>query len=247
MVPIKSEKEIESIRKAAQILVSVLKDLRSFIKPGITTIEIDSRAGDFIKSEGALPAFKGYKGFPGNICASVNEVVVHGIPDRRSLKNGDIISVDIGVNLDGYFADAASTFAVGKISAEAARLIRATEAALYAGIKQVWPGNKLANVSCAIQEKIESSGFSVVRSFVGHGIGVSLHELPEIPNFGSPEKSIQLKPGMVLALEPMANAGTYEVEVLKDGWTAVTKDRSLSSHFEHTVAVTSSGSEILTE
>lgn len=247
MIPLKSEKEIDSIRKAGKVLVKVLKDLESFIKPGVTTDEIDRRAATLIRSYGASPAFKGYKGFPGNICTSVNEVIVHGIPSERVLRSGDIISLDIGVKLDGYFADAAVTFAVGEISDEAKRLVKITQEALYAGIEQVWPGNRLSNISYAIQDLVESNGFSVVRAFVGHGVGLDLHELPEIPNFGTPGKGAQLKPGMVLALEPMANMGTYEVEILKDGWTAVTKDRKLSSHFEHTVAVTLDGSAILTK
>ena len=246
MIPLKSEKELDMMRKAGRVLVRVLEDLSSFIKPGVTTFEIDQRAALLIKSYGAIPAFKGYKGFPGNVCTSVNEVVVHGIPSERLLLNGDIISLDMGVRLNNYFADAAATFAVGKISHDAKALIKVTESALYAGIQQVWPGNWLSNVSCAMQDLVESSGFSVVRSFVGHGIGLSLHEPPEIPNFGTPGKGILLKTGMVLALEPMVNIGTHEVEVLGDGWTAVTKDRSLSGHFEHTVAVTEDGSEILT-
>lgn len=247
MIPLKTKKDLTGIKKAADILAGVMEDLGSFIKPGTTTADIDERAAKLIKRRGGIPAFKGYKGFPGNICTSVNEVVVHGIPGKRPLVNGDIISLDIGVELDSHFADAACTFAVGKISKEAEELIRVTEQALYAGIEQVWPGNKLSNVSCAVQEFVESQGYSVVRSFVGHGIGSSLHEPPEIPNFGVPDKGPRLKTGMVLAIEPMVNAGGPEVEVLKDGWTAVTRDKKLSGHFEHTVAVTEKGSEILTK
>ena len=247
MIPLKNAKDIAGIRKAGRIVVKVLKDLRSFTSPGVTTKEIDRRALTLIKESGAIPAFKGYKGFPGNICTSLNEVVVHGIPSEKEVLAGDIISLDVGVKISGYFADAALTFGVGKISGEAKRLIKVTEEALLAGISQVWPGNKLSNVSCAIQSIVESNGFSVVRAFVGHGVGLELHEEPEIPNFGMPGKGIILKPGMVLALEPMVNQGSYEVEVLKDGWTAVTKDRLLSSHFEHTILVTEKGSQVLTK
>lgn len=246
MIRLKSLKDLDGIHKAGRIVDKVLKDVGSFIKPGLTTAEIDRRALALIKSDGGIPAFKGYRGFPGNICTSVNEVVVHGIPSERVLNEGDIISIDVGVKQGIYFADAAATFAVGYISKDAKRLIWVAKKALDAGINQVWPGNKLNNISCAIQDFVESHGCSVVRSFVGHGTGLELHEEPEIPNFTTQGKDIELKPGMVLALEPMVNAGTFEVEVLKDGWTAVTKDRSLSSHFEHTVAVTSSGCEILT-
>ena len=247
MIPLKNKQEFDKIRKAGKILVNVLENLESFIKPGITTKDIDNRAAKLIRSHGAVPAFKNYKGFPGNVCTSINEVVVHGIPGKEKLRDGDIVSLDIGVKLDGYFADAAVTFGVGHVSNEAKRLIEVTKKSLQAGIDQIWPGNHLSNVSRAVQDTVESNGYSVVRAFVGHGIGSELHEPPEIPNFGSPGKGITLKPGMVLALEPMVNMGTYEVEVLGDGWTAVTKDRKLSSHFEHTVAVTETGSEILTK
>jgi len=247
VIPLKNKKEFNKIRKAGKILVNVLENLESFIKPGITTKDIDNRAAKLIRSHGAVPAFKGYKGFPGNVCTSINEVVVHGIPGKEKLRDGDIVSLDIGVKLDGYFADAAVTFGVGHVSNEARRLIEVTKKSLQAGIDQIWPGNHLSNVSRAVQDTVESNGYSVVRAFVGHGIGAELHEPPEIPNFGIPGKGITLKPGMVLALEPMVNMGTYEVEVLSDGWTAVTKDRKLSSHFEHTVAVTETGSEILTK
>ena len=247
MIPIKTDKDLEKIKKAGGIVARVLEDLGSFIKAGVTTAAIDKRAADIIKGFGARPAFKGYKGFPGNICTSVNEVIVHGIPRERLLLDGDIISVDVGVEKSGYFADAALTFAVGRVSEEAEKLIKVTREALYTGIEQVWPGNKLARVSCAIQDFVEDRGFSVVRAFVGHGIGLDLHEEPEIPNFAKGDEKLELKSGMVLAIEPMVNAGGFEVEILGDGWTAVTKDRKLSAHFEHTVLVTKDSSAILTK
>ncbi len=247
MIPIKDKKTLNKIRDASRILAKVFQGIELFIKPGITTLDIDGHAAGIINQLGAIPAFKGYKGFPGNICASVNEVVVHGIPGERRLAPGDIISIDIGVKYNGWFSDAAATFAVGEITKDAKSLIEVTEGSFYAGLEQVWPGNPLSNISHAVQDYVESRGFSVVRSFVGHGIGASLHEPPEIPNFGGPGKGPEIKEGMVFAIEPMVNAGGHEVEVLKDGWTAVTKDKSLSGHFEHTVAVTKKGAEILTK
>jgi len=193
-----------------------------------------------------VPAFKDYKGYPANICASINETVVHGIPSERKLKEGDIISIDIGVKLEGYFADAAVTVGVGKISSVARKLMDATAGSLDVAIENSVPGRRLSDVSAKIQQFVESKGFSVVRDFVGHGVGTKLHEEPEIPNFGSPGTGPRLEPGMVLAIEPMVNEGTYEVEILEDGWTAVTKDGKLSAHFEHTIAITNDGAEVLT-
>jgi len=247
MIPIKTAEDLNGIRGAAKIVARVLENLDSFIKPGLSTSQIGERAAGLIKNFGGIAAFKGYKNFPGYICTSPNEVVVHGIPGKYILKDGDIISIDIGVKLEGYYADAAWTFPVGRISPEAERLIKVTQESLYAGIQQIWPGNKLSNVSSAVQDVVESNGYSVVRSFVGHGIGLELHEAPEIPNFATNSKAPSLKAGMVLALEPMVNMGASEVEILKDGWTAVTKDRKLSCHVEHTLAVTKDGSEILTK
>lgn len=247
MIVLKSSSEIETIRKAGSILAAAIEKVRSRIKPGTRTIELDAIARDEILKRGGCPAFKGYKDFPGNICASVNETVVHGIPSQRRLEEGDIISVDIGVKFMDYFADAAITFGVGNIDDAANKLIDVTKRALYAGIENALPGKRLSEISCSIQELAESNGFSVVRVFVGHGIGSKLHEEPEIPNFGIRGTGPRLAKGMVLAIEPMINAGTHEVEVLEDGWTAVTKDRKLSAHFEHTIAITEDGCEILTK
>ncbi|MBI4974514.1 MAG: type I methionyl aminopeptidase [Candidatus Omnitrophica bacterium] len=247
MIVLRSDEEIGSIRRAGQIVASTLAKLKRFARAGIETKELDAIAREEILKENGYPAFKDYKGFPGNICISLNEVVVHGIPSARRIKSGDIISIDIGVKFKDYFADAAITIGVGQISPEAGRLIEATEKALYAGVANARPGNRLYDISSAIQNIAESNGFSVVRSFVGHGIGLRLHEEPEIPNFGKQGSGPRLEKGMVLAIEPMVNTGTYEVEILADGWTAVTKDRKLSAHFEHTIAIRDGDAEILTE
>lgn len=246
MISLKSKEEIEFMKKAGGIVKKVLNDLECFVKPGITTKELDHRAFRLIKKEGGIPAFKGYKGFPGNICTSINCVVVHGIPKKEILKSGDIISIDIGVVYKGYYADSACTLSVGKISDAAQNLIEATKRSLFLGIDEARVNRRLTNISHAIQSFIESRGYSVVRALVGHGIGSKMHEDPEVPNFGEPNKGILLKSGMTLAIEPMVNEGTYEVEVLEDGWSVVTKDRRLSAHFEHTVLVTEDGPEILT-
>ncbi|MBI5143814.1 MAG: type I methionyl aminopeptidase [Candidatus Omnitrophica bacterium] len=247
MIVLRSDEEIGSIRRAGQIVASTLAKLKRFARAGIETKELDAIAREEILKENGYPAFKDYKGFPGNICISLNEVVVHGIPSARRIKSGDIISIDIGVKFKDYFADAAITIGVGQISPEAGRLIEATEKALYAGVANARPGNRLYDISSAIQNIAESNGFSVVRSFVGHGIGLRLHEEPEIPNFGKQGSGPRLEKGMVLAIEPMVNTGTFEVEILADGWTAVTKDRKLSAHFEHTIAIRDGDAEILTE
>jgi len=246
MIVLRSDEEVEIIRKAGKILAETLAKVKRHVRAGVRTVELDRIARYEIIRHDGYPAFKGYKAFPGNICTSINEVVVHGIPSDRKLKEGDIISIDIGVKFRDYFADAATTLGVGTISAEAASLIEVTEKALYAGIENAFPGKRLSDISCSIQELAESSGFSVVRAFVGHGIGMKLHEEPEIPNFGTRGTGPRLEKGMVLALEPMINAGTFEVEILEDGWTAVTKDRRLSAHFEHTIAIREDGAEILT-
>ncbi len=246
MINIRSRDEVGIIRRAGRIVALALETLGKSLKPGITTEELDSKAKDVITKNAGVPAFLGYRGFPGNICTSINEVVVHGIPSRRKLKDGDIISLDIGVKVDGYFADAAATFGVGDITEEASRLIEVTKDALSRGVEKVRAGNRVSDISNSIQTYVENFGFSVVKAFVGHGIGTDVHEGPEIPNFGLPNRGARLEPGMVFAIEPMVNAGTFDIEILDDVWTSVTKDRMLSAHFEHTVVVGDNGPEILT-
>lgn len=246
MIYLKSQREIEKIRKSCQLVAQTLEALKELIKPGVTTEELDRFAEEFIRRKGGIPAFKGYRGYPKTLCVSVNEEVVHGIPDKRRLKEGDIVSLDLGVVIDGYYGDAAITVAVGEVSELAKRLIKVTEEALYKGIEQARPGNRLTDISHVIQKHVEAAGFSVVREFVGHGIGRQLHEDPQVPNFGPPNRGPRLEVGMVLAIEPMVNAGTWQVRVTENGWTVVTADGGLSAHFEHTVAITSNGPEILT-
>ena len=243
---LRSRAEVEKIEAACSIVADTLEYLGTKIKPGMATAELESLAAAYIKKRGAVSAFKGYKGFPAHICTSVNETVVHGIPGKQILKEGDIIAIDAGVKLDGYFGDAAMTFPVGEISEEAKKLLAVTEESLYKGIENALPGKRLYDISNAVQEHVERNGFSVVREFVGHGIGARMHEDPQIPNYGIPGTGPRLKTGMVLAIEPMVNAGTYKVEILEDGWTAVTKDGKLSAHFEHTVYISDSRPEILT-
>ncbi|HIC91084.1 MAG TPA: type I methionyl aminopeptidase [Syntrophaceae bacterium] len=247
MIILKSPSEIEKMRISNTIVAEILSEIKALIKPGVTTIELNERCEWLCHKKGAIPAFKGYRGYPCSLCTSVNEEVVHGIPSKRILKEGDIISLDFGVLYDGYFGDAAITVPVGVVSEKAALLIETTEQALYLGIEKAIHNNRISDISFAVQRHVESRGFSVVRKFVGHGIGKSLHEDPQIPNFGKPGQGPRLKPGMVLAIEPMVNAGRSEVEVLSDGWTAVTKDRSLSAHFEHCIAITENGAEILSK
>jgi len=247
MIIIKSPKELELMRRAGRLVAGALEMLEPHIRPGMTTGELDRLVEEYIVKNGGLPAFKGYRGFPASICASVNEVVVHGIPDGRMLVEGDIIGVDIGVFLDGYYGDATRTFPVGTISAEAERLLRVTEEALHRGIAKAVAGGRLGDISQAIQEHVEAAGFSVVREFVGHGLGRQMHEKPEVPNFGRAGQGVRLRAGMTLAIEPMVNAGGPEVMVLDDNWTVVTRDASRSAHFEHTVAITADGPEILTK
>lgn len=247
MITLRSKAEVAKIKGACSIVVKTLEFLEAKIKPGITTSELDKLAGDFILQQGGLSAFKGYRGFPGNICTSINEVIVHGIPGKQVLRDGDIISVDVGVKSNGYYGDAAITFPVGDVSEEAKKLLKVAQAALYEGIDKARPNNRLSDISHAIQKCAEASGFSVVREFVGHGIGSKMHEDPQIPNFGEPGMGPALKAGMVFAIEPMVNAGTFKAEILEDGWTAVTKDRKLSAHFEHTIYISEEGPEILTE
>ncbi len=246
MIILKSKEEIFLMRKAGKIAAETMKLIKKAIRPGVETIYLDKIAEKFILSQGARPSFKGYRGFPFSICTSLNEEVVHGIPSHRRLKEGDIIKIDLGVEVDGYNGDLASSFPVGKVSEEAFRLIRVTKEALEMGISQCIPGNHLSDISYAIQSHTEKNGYSVVRQFVGHGIGQAIHEDPQIPNFGTPGKGPRLEEGMVFALEPMVNLGQSEVEILSDNWTVVTCDRKLSAHFEHTVAITSHGPLILT-
>lgn len=247
MIPIKSALELEAMRKAGNLLARIADKIRATIAIGKSTAEIDAIAEVLIMEEGALPAFKGYHGFPASVCTSINEEVVHGIPSGRQLKDGDILKLDIGINVNGFFSDCAFTVVLGATRGKYRRLIDATKKALEIGLAQAWPNNRLYDISSAIQKFVEAQGFSVVRDFVGHGIGRSMHEAPEIPNFGQPHTGPILKEGMVLAIEPMVNAGTWEVVIADNNWTARTKDNQASAHFEHTVAVTSKGPEILTK
>ncbi len=245
MIIIKSAREIEQLKRSNEIVAEVFGKLEGMIVPGMTTRELDQVAEDYIRLKAARPAFKGYRGFPASLCTSINEEVVHGIPGERKLKNGDIIGLDVGVNYQGFFGDAAITFPVGEVDTEAKRLLEVTEKALYIGIEKAKVGNRLFDISYAIQRWVESHGFSVVRDFVGHGIGRELHEDPQVPNFGAPHQGPRLEKGMVFSLEPMVNEGTYEVRILSDGWTVVTSDGKRSAHFEHTIAITEDGAEIL--
>lgn len=247
MIILKTPQEIELIAQASRIVALTIAFLRERVKPGITTADLDRLAEEFIVREGGRPAFKGYRGYPSTLCTSVNEEVVHGIPSpRKRLEEGDIIGIDVGAIVEGYYGDAAVTVPVGQISEAAARLIRVTEEALAAGLEQVRVGNRLSDVSHAIQTVAERGGYSVVTDFVGHGIGRNLHEDPQVPNFGKPGEGPRLKEGLVLAIEPMVNIGGSDVEVLDDRWTVVTRDRTLSAHFEHTIALTVEGPKVLT-
>ena len=247
MIILKSERELGYMRDAGRIVAQTHQELAKAVIPGVTTKELDQLAEDFICSKGAVPSFKGYNGFPAAICTSVNEEVVHGIPSLRSLKSCDIISIDVGAIINGYHGDAAVTLPVGDVSQEAARLLEVTEESLYKGIENAVVDNRLTDISHAIQRHVEEQGYSVVRDFVGHGIGRKMHEDPQVPNFGIPGRGPRLKTGMCLAIEPMVNEGTYEVDVLLDNWTVVTADKKLSAHFEHSIAVTEKGPVILTE
>lgn len=244
----KSKAEIEKIRASSRLVAETLQRLSEAIQPGRTTIELDRLAESCVTKHGAVPAFKGYRGFPASVCVSINEEVVHGIPSSsRRLEEGDIVSLDFGVLKDGYYGDAALTVPVGDVSDEAQRLLRIARESLYNGIDQAKEGAHLGDISHAIQKHAEGAGYFVVRAFVGHGIGAHLHEAPQVPNFGPPGQGPTLRSGMVLAIEPMVNAGTHDVRTLDDKWTVVTADRSLSAHFEHTVAITNNGTEILTQ
>jgi methionyl aminopeptidase len=246
MINIKTEPELELIRKSGEVLKETFSVLEKMIRPGVTTAELDAAAEDFMRSRGGIPAFKGYQGYPATICASINEEVVHGIPGTRSLEEGDIVGIDMGVVLEEFYSDATRTYPVGEISEDTARLIRVTSETLDRGIEQARAGNHLSDISHAIQKHAESHGYSIVRALVGHGIGRKMHEEPQIPNFGPPGKGPELQAGMVLAIEPMVNVGTHDVLTLEDKWTFVTVDGKLSCHFEDTVAVTDNGPRIMT-
>lgn len=246
MIILKSKREIEKMAVACRIVAEVLQELVRTARPGVATLELDALAERGIKTRGGVPAFKGYRGYPSTLCVSINEQVVHGIPSKRRLKAGDIIGLDLGAKWEGYYGDAAVTVPIGQISSQAESLITIAQEALAVGIKQVEPGRHLSDISHAIQHYAEAHRYSVVRDFVGHGIGTALHEAPQVPNFGPPGRGPRLRAGMILAIEPMVNLGEADVEILNDGWTVVTTDGQLSAHFEHTVAILDEGPQILT-
>ncbi|MCI0524429.1 MAG: type I methionyl aminopeptidase [Acidobacteria bacterium] len=246
MVIRKSRSELEKMRRAGLIVAETLRDLRKMIEPGVSTRELDAYAEKNIRSVGAYPTFKGYRGFPGSICASVNDEVVHGIPSERKLREGDIIKIDCGATLDNFIGDAAITVPVGKVSPEVESLLQVTRESLFKAVEKMVPGNRLFDVSFAVQEYVEERGYTVVREFCGHGVGQRMHEDPQVPNYGRPGTGPRLKEGWVLAIEPMVNQGAHEINILSDGWTVKTKDGRVSSHFEHTIAVTEDGPVVLT-
>jgi methionyl aminopeptidase len=246
VITLKSAREIEAIRRSGKITSKVLADLMRAVKPGVTTRYLDDLAEQGIRSMGGVPTFKGYHGFPCSICASVNEQVVHGIPGDYALREGDLLSIDIGTTLDGYVSDSAVTVPVGKIGAEAERLMRVTQECLMIGIAQMQKGKRVGDIGFAVQHHAESNGYGVVRELVGHGVGTAMHEEPQVPNYGRPSTGVELRTGLVLAVEPMITQGKREVTTLKDGWTVVTTDGKLAAHFEHTIAVTEDGPKILT-
>ena len=247
MIVLKTGRELAVMREACRISAGALQLIGKSIEPGVTTAELDRIAEKYILSQGAVPNFKNYHGYPATACISINNEVIHGIPtDKRRINAGDIVSVDLGALFEGYHGDNAATFACGDISAEAQRLIETTKQSLYEGIKMARAGGRVGDISSAIQSCVEARGYSVVRDYVGHGVGTSLHEAPEIPNFGTAGRGVRLMPGMTLAIEPMVNIGNYDVKVLPDGWTVITKDGSLSAHFEHTVAITAEGPQLMT-
>lgn len=247
MIICKTPREIEIMREAGRIVALTHEELKRHICPGITTKQLDVIAEQFIRKQGAIPSFKGYNGFRGSICASVNNELVHGIPGDRVLNDGDVISIDIGAKYNGYHGDSAWTYPVGNIDENTQHLLEVTEKSLYNGLKEAKPGERLSNISHAIQTYVEANGFSIVREYVGHGVGQDLHEDPQIPHYGPPNKGPRLKPGMVLAIEPMVNAGSRYVKTLADDWTVVTLDGKMCAHFEHTIAITETGYEILTK
>ncbi len=247
MIVLKTSRELAIMKQACMISAGALQTVANAVEPGVSTAELDRLAEKYIRSKGAVPNFKNYQGYPATACISINNEVIHGIPsEKRLLKNGDIVSVDLGAMFEGYHGDNAATFAVGDVSPLAKRLMDVTRESLYMGIKAARPGGRIGDISNAVQSYVEANGFSVVRQFVGHGVGTKLHEEPEVPNFGKAGHGIRLMPGMTLAIEPMVNAGDYQVKVLKDGWTTVTADGTLSAHFEHTVVITEDGPKIMT-
>ena len=246
MIAIKNSRELAAMREACVLSARALQLGGEAVEPGVTTAEIDRLIRKYLESQGAKPSFLGYGGYPAAACISVNETVIHGIPDNRVIKAGDIVSIDVGAYLNGFHGDNAATFAAGDVSPEAQALMNATRESLYEGIAQATAGNRVGDISAAVQRYVEMRGYSVVRQFVGHGVGTNLHEDPSVPNFGTPGRGPRLLPGMTLAIEPMINIGTPDVEILRDGWTTVTKDGKLSAHFEHTVAITKDGPVILT-
>ena len=246
MIVLKTSREIGLMRQAGRVSARALKLAGEAVEPGVSTAEIDRIARKYIESQGAKPSFLGYEGYPATACISVNDQVIHGIPGHRILKQGDIVSIDVGAFLEGFHGDNAWTFACGDVSREAQDLMDATREVLFPGIAQALAGHRIGDIGSAVQEYVEARGYSVVRQFVGHGVGASMHEAPEVPNFGTPGRGVRLLPGMTIAIEPMVNAGTKDVIVQKDGWTTVTADGKLSAHFEHTIAVTSNGPVILT-
>ena len=247
IIPIKTEEELKVLSEGGKILAAIVKQLQGILKAGLTTKQIDSYAENIIRDYGVLPAFKGYRGFPGYVCISVNQEVVHGIPSDRVIKEGDIVSLDVGIIHKDYYVDTATTAGIGRIGPELQKLLEITLNSLYKGIEQARVNNYLSDISHAVQKYVEANRFSVVRDFVGHGIGRNLHEDPEIPNFGPPHQGPILKKGMVLAIEPMVNLGSWQTKILSDGWTVVTQDGKASAHFEHTVAITENGPKILTQ
>jgi methionyl aminopeptidase len=245
MIIYKTAEEIAAMKRSGRIVAQVLTELKGMVKPGIATRDLNEQAESRARELGAVPAFKGYRGYPASLCTSVNEEIIHGIPSDRILREGDVVGLDFGVLYEGFYGDAAVTVPVGEVSLRARKLIAAAEEAFCRGLAQLKSGNRVSDISHAIQSYVESQGFSVIRSFVGHGIGLSLHEEPQVPNFGPPGRGPKMRKGLTLAIEPMIAAGDWQEEILADGWTAVTKDRSLSAHFEHTVALTANGVEIL--
>lgn len=246
MIVLKTGRELKIMKEACRISAGALQVIGKAIEPGVTTAELDRMAEQYILKEGGTPNFKNYQGYPATACISINNEVIHGIPGSRKILAGDIVSVDLGAKFNGYHGDNAATFACGDVSAEAKRLMDATRESLYEGIQAACAGNRIGDIGNAVQRYVESRGFSVVRQFVGHGIGTQLHEAPEVPNFGNPGRGVRLLPGMTIAIEPMVNVGDPEVKVLSDGWTVITKDGSLSAHFEHTIVVTPDGPQIMT-
>ena len=246
MITVKSSRDLKLMREACVISARALREGGKAVEPGVTTEEIDRIIRKYIESAGAIPSFLGYGGFPASACISVNDTVIHGIPGKQIIKAGDIVSIDVGAYFNGFHGDNAATFGAGDVSKQAKLLMEATEASLYEGIRAATPGNRVGDIGAAVQRYVEERGYSVVRQFVGHGVGTDLHEDPSVPNFGTPGRGTRLTPGMTLAIEPMVNAGTHEVKILGDGWTTKTKDGKLSAHFEHTVAITPDGPVILT-